>query len=269
MSLDAMRWAWEQRCSPTSKLLLLSLANCCNGKGAVCWPSLTHLSIITGLSRASVCRLLDDLDRAGLVSRERAAGQKSTRYRIAMHPEEVGGQSHHETRGSLTMRPDSLAMRPEVVSPRDQGSLTMRPEPGREPGILNQEENPLGGRESLQVPAREKTESNSKTLSQSPEGGKIRSAGIHIEAVAIDWRGIAEEIRPDIQPEPCWQKFRLYHQGKTKSPETWDAEWRLWVLRERNYSFQHATIANGNNKPGRLASLLGASVIDSTCEIIP
>jgi hypothetical protein len=145
----------------------------------------------------------------------------------------------------------------------------MRPEPGREPGILNQEENPLGDRESLQVPAREETKLRSKTLSQSPEGGNTHGEGIHIEAVAIDWRGIAEEIRPDIQPEPCWQKFRLYHQGKTKTPAAWDAEWRLWILRERKYCYSHATIANSNNKPGQLASLIGASVIDSTCEIIP
>ena len=39
-------------------------------KDGTCWPSIRTISRELGLSRATVCRALDDLCKAGLISRE-------------------------------------------------------------------------------------------------------------------------------------------------------------------------------------------------------
>ncbi|EXJ14761.1 hypothetical protein D779_2130 [Imhoffiella purpurea] len=87
---------------------------------------------------------------------------------------------------------------------------------------------------------------------------------MHIDAVTIDWQEIARALRPDITARPTWEKFRAYHQSQILSPEEWDAKWRLWILRERDYCSQNDIIAKSNSHaPGRLTAMLGGSAIDA------
>jgi len=59
----------------------LALAERANDSGT-CWPSLTHLSEMTGLARSTVALALRGLEETGLIVRERSGAGKSTRYRL-------------------------------------------------------------------------------------------------------------------------------------------------------------------------------------------
>ena len=55
-------------------------------KDGTCWPSIRTISRELGLSRATVCRALDDLCKAGLISREQRwrenGGKTSNLYKL-------------------------------------------------------------------------------------------------------------------------------------------------------------------------------------------
>ena len=101
-----------------SKYIAMYLRTFMNAKSDMAWPSLTRIVGETGLSKATVCRHLDNLENSGWISRNRGTVGKNTEY-IAVLPSRIKGQL-----GSLTVGLSGE----EVVSPRDRGSLTMRQE---------------------------------------------------------------------------------------------------------------------------------------------
>jgi hypothetical protein len=108
VSFKAARWAWSrQGLPPSAKLVLLALADCCNAKGdgKTCWPSLARLVEMTGASKGGLCKILDQLDRAGLIARERSQGGHSTTYtlNLELSPQETVGLSTTETVGAAEL----------------------------------------------------------------------------------------------------------------------------------------------------------------------
>ena len=78
MSIDATRWAWQQRhITTTQKILLLSMADRA-GEDHTCWPSLARLCADTGLSDRAVQKAMTDLEALGLVRRLPACGKVNT-----------------------------------------------------------------------------------------------------------------------------------------------------------------------------------------------
>lgn len=78
MSIDATRWAWQQRrISTTQKIVLLSMADRA-GEDHTCWPSLARLCADTGLSDRAVQKAMADLEALGLVRRLPACGKVNT-----------------------------------------------------------------------------------------------------------------------------------------------------------------------------------------------
>jgi len=89
MSLDATRWAWQQKCRPSHKLVLLSLADRAN-EGHECFPSLSRLIEDTGLDRKTIMDSIVIMESMGLVAVVRRTGARNA-YRLIgvaeRHPE--------------------------------------------------------------------------------------------------------------------------------------------------------------------------------------
>jgi len=78
MSIEVLKWAWEQPCpNPTSKLVLMALADHANADGE-CWPSMKRIAEISGISARQVSNHIVELTRLGYVEkadRRRYGGQ--------------------------------------------------------------------------------------------------------------------------------------------------------------------------------------------------
>jgi DNA-binding MarR family transcriptional regulator len=70
MSRFARDWAWTLPVPPPQKLVILALAERADDSGT-CWPSLTHLTEMTGLVRSTVALALIGLEDAHLIVRDR------------------------------------------------------------------------------------------------------------------------------------------------------------------------------------------------------
>ena len=95
--------------SPRNKSVLVALGSYADPETGACYPSITSLVTATELNRASVCRALNELERAGLISRQRSKGGRGaaacTRYRLNLPPQ----QSHSATPSSRRVRPLAVA----------------------------------------------------------------------------------------------------------------------------------------------------------------
>lgn len=88
MSNRAMLWAFEQKdLKPATKLILVFLADCHNGKTRRCDPKQDTIATKCNVGRATVNRHLSELEGRGLIQRIRRANkhtqkQDSTLYRL-------------------------------------------------------------------------------------------------------------------------------------------------------------------------------------------
>jgi len=88
MSHEATNWAFKQPdLTPAQKLVLLCLADCHNPSHG-CFPSQGYIAEVCNISRATVNRCLDELEKVGLISRENLKDeitrqQRPTRYYLA------------------------------------------------------------------------------------------------------------------------------------------------------------------------------------------
>ena len=85
----------------------------------------------------------------------------------------------------------------------------------------------------------------------------------------FDWRGIAEEIRPDLhQLDHVWAKFTVYQQGKCVSVFQHEKNWRLWLMRERKDSAPRPERPAVRHAPGAFIASLPRQPIHGHCEVI-
>jgi hypothetical protein len=87
MSIEALNWAWRQQTpNPTSKLVLMALADHANGDGE-CWPSMKRIAVMAQVSSRQVSYHITMLAKLGLLekaSRRRHQGQlRGWNYRLA------------------------------------------------------------------------------------------------------------------------------------------------------------------------------------------
>ena len=99
MSIEALNWAIKQPIyPPATKLILIVLANYCDEKGS-CYPSVSTLASICGVSGRQVRRCLSALQQSKMIRTEpriMRGGQTSNRYflRVDVDDRGVGHQSH-------------------------------------------------------------------------------------------------------------------------------------------------------------------------------
>jgi len=97
MSIKAMNWAWEQNLAPSTKLVLLALADIADDSG-YCWPSITTLSKKVGVSYRTVQRILDVLKKSTekqrafvrvMNRRDKKGSQRSNAYYLQMQTDKL------------------------------------------------------------------------------------------------------------------------------------------------------------------------------------
>lgn len=82
MAIEAIQWALAQRTGATAKLVLLVLADHADRTG-YCWPGIDRLITQTELSRRTIIRMLEQLEKQELLLRKRRANQSNT-YQLAL-----------------------------------------------------------------------------------------------------------------------------------------------------------------------------------------
>ena len=80
MSFEQTAWAWQQKITPSEKLVLLRLADRCD-EDHECWPSVERIGKDTGLCSRTVRRALSKLEERDLITRVDRP-QKSNLYRL-------------------------------------------------------------------------------------------------------------------------------------------------------------------------------------------
>ena len=140
----------------------------------------------------------------------------------------------------------------------------------------------MGVRPSLSL--KEVTAVTAKTLSKNQEKGERESGGSSSRGPrqnprvpsatlsnppGFDWRGIAEEMRPDLhQLDRVWAKFHAYHLGKDLPPIQIERHWRLWLMRERKETYPRQERSAARRAPGSFLNDLHPSSIPGHCEVI-
>lgn len=93
MSYKAINWAYELPIKGPAKPLLVALADFADEAGS-CYPGQDRLALMTGLSRSSVQRNLQRLERMGLITREHRYDQRgyrtSDRYVLSLDTQVLG-----------------------------------------------------------------------------------------------------------------------------------------------------------------------------------
>lgn len=85
MSAKQMGRVFDVQAEPTTKLVLLALADHVNHDGGECWPSVGYLAWKTGLAERTVQYILKDLREAGVlevVQRKGGGRRRSRVYRM-------------------------------------------------------------------------------------------------------------------------------------------------------------------------------------------
>lgn len=129
MSLRAIRWAWDQPCAPTPKLVLLALAECVNDRAAepLCWPGQERLAQMCKLSVRQVRRVLTGLVEQGVIAVEHRPGHGKGRlpdvYRLRFTTgvEEGRNQENRSPWERSPIEPADNAVQP---TPGDLGKRT-------------------------------------------------------------------------------------------------------------------------------------------------
>lgn len=144
MSIRASAWAWTTQAAPTAKLVLLALADFADESG-YCWPRVSVLVGMTGLSERAVRTAITALTAAGLLITDRAVGRgNSSRYILSINldPEKVREMQVLRDREKVQQVPEKVHLLPEKVHVVPEKVQELHPEPSRT--IKNRQEPPKG-----------------------------------------------------------------------------------------------------------------------------
>jgi len=131
VSVAASSWAWEQQLNPTTKFVLVALADFADAQGENCYPGQDTLARMTGLTQRSISSALVKLRDCGLVEvHERwARGHRTTNgYRLVCDRDRLSYNAGKPERGS-GMKSKVKAERPSAIKPeRVSGMKPDKPE---------------------------------------------------------------------------------------------------------------------------------------------
>jgi hypothetical protein len=208
MSHCATVWAMETPCpSPTAKLVLLVLADAHNGHTGDCYPSLSRIADIAGLSEGGVKNGIRALEAAGLLKREVVAAPNNRTQGVKYHLE-LG-------RGHLLTPPSES--KGEGASPAPQGSP---PAPMGSP--------PAPSEGSPAAPKLGKEPGNSVSA-QAHSTNKILVTDVFLgeEGTAIAQRHHLTTAEID-REQLCWLNANLDKSPRTRT--AWLGLWENWCV---------------------------------------
>lgn len=226
MSVNAIRWAYKQRCgSASAKAVLACLADFASDEGAA-WPSLNAIAEQTELSRRSVIRAVGLLEENGFldVERERtgAVNDRNTyRLNLSKAPSGVVTQCHPP---SDRVSPPSDTVSPPVVTDCHPPGDTVAP------GVVTQchpnhhIEPPLNHQEG-----------------RAPEDGKRWSETWTVPAEWKQWAISAEGMTPAEADDEAanFRDFWIGVSGNRGVKQNWLATWRNSCRSERSRNARH------------------------------
>lgn len=126
--------AWRAKVAPTTKLVLLCLADTANDDGE-CWPSIQTICKKTGLSRRAVINHIETLCKEGFLTKTRRTkdnGEQTSNLLkiVCMNPV---GSEQDAPGGGAPRAPGSAPNAPGGVHHVHPGSAPRAPEPIKEP----------------------------------------------------------------------------------------------------------------------------------------
>ncbi len=132
-----MSLVWSARgnvLTSTEKSILLRMSDYASDNGADVFPSITTLSLDTGLSRSTTIRAISTLEKKKILTKK-YRHKKNLTLSSNLYTINVKKLEFLSKIGSVTM---TLG----VVSPRHQGSVTMTPDPSIDPPYRNNNSKP-------------------------------------------------------------------------------------------------------------------------------
>jgi len=99
MSRVARDWAWALAVPPVQKLVITAPAEPADEAGN-CFPSLSHLTVMTALARSTVASTLQQLEAAHRIARVPGGGRRSTYYRLLIGEPDVAPERGRARRAS-------------------------------------------------------------------------------------------------------------------------------------------------------------------------
>lgn len=229
MSLVATAWAMKETgLSPTSKFVLIVLADAHNGHSGECFPSIARIAETTGFSESTVKYAVRDLEEKGLLKRDIQhdpnGRTKGVNYVLTI-PEPRGQEQ--TPRGHLT---------------RGEGSSDE------------------GGRGHLTPPHKEEPENRTGKRTKEERATRLPAdwtAPTAFIDFAIDEGFTHDDITRRI--EPTFRDHWIAASGASSRKADWFATWRNWVRRDaqrRPGAGPRQAHASGNQRSD--GSLLGA-----------
>lgn len=117
MSLAATNWAWGLKLNPTTKFVLLALADCHNGITGLCCPSVMHIMQVTGLKRRVVFKALSTLKKETLIEVKQSQGHCSKYVLTGNIPVHLMHWVVHQVHGGSAPHAHVIGNQPEVIVP--------------------------------------------------------------------------------------------------------------------------------------------------------
>lgn len=214
MSIDATRWAWQQRIKrPAAKLVLLSLADRADEHHSA-FPGIQRLLADTELDRKTIIDCIDYLERNGVISVERSIG-KGNRYRL------LGVVSRHSEHDPKTEPVPKTGPVPETGPVPKVGPV---PKTGRDPSQKRDHTSPKNGTRIYQEP-----------INNPLRGRSARGARLTHDLLPAEWRAWAEGEAPSLDADAtfaCFADHWRAQPGQKGVKADWFATWRNWIRRE-------------------------------------
>lgn len=224
MSIDAIRWAFQQQGLPSSvKFVLIALADRAN-EDDECYPSRDLIHLDTGLNKETISRATEELVRLGLVEKRRRFGG-STVYHL------IGVPGRHQLAGKPASRKTGhqLAGKPAIGEPENRLLTTNEPSMNRN--------NPP------EPPRKRVAKTNKRTAL--PDDFSLTP---DLERRACDYW--AERKRHDLDAADEFERFRAHHMANGSRMANWSAAWTTWYTNSVRFNrASNGGTHNGQRQP--------------------